>query len=276
MDLKRWFLRYPYPVRQKEISDARLIIRAHLFDLWLFIRRISLNLLSIVVVLLISAVVLDTAHAWPDTSFMTCFTRAFYMMTLEGVDPPRLGWLEVFVFLLPLAGLMLAGEGLVSAFTLFLHRSLRQGEWNMIVASTYNNHIVICGMGQFGSTLCQALIQSGEAVVGVDLNEDEPGVVTARRSRIPVVIGDMTLQETLTEANVQKARFVVVCSGDDLANIETSIEAKEINPSATVYSRVFKKSLADKINSALKYEIITFSPYATAADAILNRLKPTS
>ncbi|MCX6646674.1 MAG: NAD-binding protein [bacterium] len=276
MDLRRWLLRYPYPPRHHEISDARLILRAHLFDLWLFLRRISLNLVSILIVLLFSAVVLDTAQAWPDTSFMTCFTRAFYMMTLEGVDPPRFEWLEIFVFLLPLAGLMLAGEGLVSAFTLFMHRSLRQGEWNMIVASTYTNHIIICGMGQLGCTLCLELTKLGEMVVGIDLDEDQPGVVTARRGRIPVVIGDMTLQETLTEANVQKARCVVVCSGDDLANIETSIEAKEINPGATVYSRVFKKSLADKINSALKFDIISFSPYATAAEAILSRLKSPS
>ncbi len=69
-----------------------------------------------------------------------------------------------------------------------------------------------------------------------------------------------------------KAQCVVVCSGNDLANIETAITVKEMNPEAVVYARVFKKSLADKINAALRYDIRTFSPYATAAESILSQI----
>jgi voltage-gated potassium channel len=250
-----------------------LMLHAHFLDLWLFLRKLSLNLIGIFVVLLLCATLFHFLDAWPGSTFMVDFTNAFYLMTLEGISPPQQWYLSIFVFILPVIGIMLAGEGLVSAFTLFLHRSLRQGEWNMIVASTYINHTVICGMGQLGCVVCQGLVSDGKLVVGVDLDEDEPGVVTARRAQIAVVIGDMTLTETLSEANVAKANCVVVCSGDDLANIETAIIAKEINPGAKVYARVFKKSLADKINTALKYDIITFSPYSTAAEAILAEIK---
>ncbi|MFQ5808208.1 MAG: hypothetical protein ACE5JM_01205, partial [Armatimonadota bacterium] len=65
---------------------------------------------------------------------------------------------------------------------------------------------------------------------------------------------------------------VVVCSGDDLANLETAIAVKELNPEADVHARVFKKSLADRISEALRFDIKTFSPYATAAERILEQL----
>jgi voltage-gated potassium channel Kch len=108
--------------------------------------------------------------------------------------------------------------------------------------------------------------------VAVDLDEDLPHIVTARRRGVPVIIGDMTLPETLAEANVAKACCVVLCTGNDLANIEAAITVKELNPDAIVYARVFKKSLADKINAALRYDIRTFSPYATAAESILSQI----
>ncbi|MBU0607345.1 MAG: NAD-binding protein [Armatimonadetes bacterium] len=246
--------------------------RAVFIDLWLFIRKISLNALAILLTLLLSAALLYGADAWPDVTFLDCCIRSFYMMTLEGVDPPQQWVLELLVFILPALGIIFAAEGLVSATVLFLNRSQRLGEWNAVVASTYKDHIVICGMGQLGGTLSQGLHEAGRKVVAVDLDEDLPHIVTARRRGVPVIVGDMTLPETLAEANIQGARCVVVCSGNDLANIETAITVKEMNPEALVYARVFKKSLADKINAALRYDIRTFSPYATAAESILGQI----
>ena len=70
----------------------------------------------------------------------------------------------------------------------------------------------------------------------------------------------MTLAETLREANAARACCAVMCSGNDLANLEAAIAVKEMNPQAQVYARVFKQSLADRINAALKFDIRTFSP----------------
>lgn len=246
--------------------------RALCLDLWLFIRKVSLNALAILVTLLLSAAALHAAGAWPGATFEQCGIRSFYMMTIEGVDPPRQPALQLLVFVLPILGIVFAGEGLVSATVLFLNRSQRLGEWNAVLASTYSGHVVICGMGQLGGTLAQGLYAAGHKVVAVELDEDLPHVVTTRRRGVPVIIGDMTLTETLAEANVRKAHCVVVCSGNDLANIETAITVKEMNPAAVVYARVFKKSLADKINAALRYDIRTFSPYATAAESILSQI----
>lgn len=248
------------------------MLRAHCLDLWLFIRRVAPNALALLCVLLLSAAVLFSCDAWPNASFLDCFVRAFYMMTIESVDTPRTWYLELFVFLMPVLGLVLAAEGLVGATVLFLHKSQRQGEWAAVVAATYKGHTVVCGLGQLGGTICEGLHAVGKQVVGVEVDDDLPAVVTARRHGVPVIIGDMTQPDALAEANVAHACCIIVCSGHDLFNLEAAIAAKEMNPSATVYARVIKKSLADKINAALKFDIITFSPYATAAETILREI----
>jgi len=251
------------------------MLQAHLLDLWLFVRKVAPNAVGILLVLVLSALAFHVSDVWPGCSMLDCFVKSFYIMALESVELPDEWYLEMLIFLVPLLGALFAAEGLVSATTLFLNKSRRQGEWSAVVASTYSGHTVICGMGQLGTSLCNGLVDAGERLVVIDIDEDLPGLVTARGRDIPVIIGDMTLPETLSLANVSRAKCVIVCSGDDLANIEASIAVKELNPVAQVYARVFKKSLADRINEALRHDIVTFSPYATAAETIVSRLGPT-
>ncbi len=249
------------------------MLKANLIDFWLFVRRVAPNALAIVVVLMASALLFHSLDAWPDASVSQCFVNAFYMMTVEAVEVPDLWYVELFIFLLPLLGLLLAAEGLISATVLFINRSRRLGEWNAVVASTYKGHYVICGLGQFGAVLCEGLHRAGIQVVVVDVNDDTAGVRTARLRHIPVILGDMTMPDTLREANVENACCVILCGGDDLANIEAAVAAKELNPRADVRARVYKKSLADRITDALDYDITMFSPYAQAAAALLGSIQ---
>jgi voltage-gated potassium channel len=150
-----------------------------------------------------------------------------------------------------------------------VHKTLRRGEWNRVVASTYKDHTVVCGMGELGSALCEGLVEAGQRAVAVDVDEDTPGMVAARQRGVPTVVGDMALPDTLRAANVQRARVVVLCSGNDLTNLEAAIEAQRANPHARVYARVYKESFACTVKEALGQDINLFSPYATAAHAIL-------
>ena len=62
-------------------------------DLWLFVRRISLSATAIALTLILCATVLYLGEAWPGLTFLDCLVRALYMMTMEGVDPPRTWYL---------------------------------------------------------------------------------------------------------------------------------------------------------------------------------------
>jgi len=249
-----------------------MMLRAHVLDFWLLLRKIAPNATAILLVLLGAALFFQAVEAWREASLLNCFACAFYLMIGEAIELPDVWYLEVLVFLLPLAGVLLAAEGVISATVLFLNKSRRQGEWNMVVASTYKGHTVICGMRQLGSVLCEGLHSAGRKVVAVDVDEDLAAVVTARRRGIPVIIGDMSQPDTLAEANIRQASCVILCSGDDLANLEAAIAAKELNPDAEVHVRVYGKSLADRISAALQQDIHTFSPYASAAEMLLSQM----
>jgi len=246
--------------------------RPYLVDFWLFLRKVWLNLVAILLVWLLSAMILYQADAWPDAPVGHYLVYSLYMMVLEAVPPMGRLYLTVFVFALPAISLLLAAEGVVGAAVMFIHKSQRQGEWNAVIASTYKGHTVLCGLGQLGSLLCDGLHAAGRQLVVVDVDEDTPAMTTARRRGIPVIIGDMTRRDTLAEANVAEAACVIVCGGDDLANLEAATASREMNDTATVYARVLKKSLADQINKALRHDIISFSPYTAAAETLLGEL----
>lgn len=248
------------------------MLRAYLLDLWLFVGKIALNLAIILLLLVGAAAVFYLDGTWPQASFLECFLNAFYVMTVEPVGLPDRWYLEVLALLLPVLGLLVGAEAVVGATVMFVNRSLRRGEWNRVVASTYQGHTVICGMGQFGLALCERLREEGRRVVAVDLSDDTRGMVAARQLGVPTIAGDMTGEETLRAANVPGARYLVVCSGDDLANLEAAIEGRELNPEIVVYARVYRESLARRINDALHQNINIFSPYATAAGSILEQM----
>jgi len=249
------------------------MLRAHLIDLWLFARKIALSLAVIVLLLLGAAAVFYLDDAWEGASFLECFLNAFYVMSVECVDLPDRWYLELIALLLPVLALLVGAEAVVSATVMFVNRSLRRGEWNKVVASTYKGHTVICGMGQLGLTLCERLHEAGRQVVAVDMRDDTRGMLTARGLGLPTIAGDMTSEETLRAANVQAARYLIVCSGDDLANLEAAIEGQELSPEVIVYARVYKDSFARRINDALHQNLNIFSPYATAASGILQQME---
>jgi len=246
--------------------------RVYFLDFWLFLRKITLNLVVILCLLIGSGALLYLNEAWPDATFLECVINAFYIMTVECVPLPDRWYLEIMVLLLPIAALLVGAEALVGATVMFVNRRLRRGEWNKVVASTCKGHTVICGIGQLGLTLCELLHSAGRQVVAVDLDEDARGMATARGLGVPTLEGDMTVEGTLRDANVQAARYLMACSGNDLANLEAAIEAALINPDITVYARVYRASFASHINAALRQNINIFSPYSAAAEGILDEM----
>lgn len=106
-------------------------------------------------------------------------------------------------------------------------------------------------------------------VVCVDVSPDSPAMSIARQQNVPTIAGDMVHSETLQAANVAHARNVIICSGDDLANLEGAIGARALNKEARIYVRACKEEFAERIREAMAYDIELFGPYAVAARMIL-------
>lgn len=86
-----------------------------------------------------------------------------------------------------------------------------------------SGHVVICGLGLEGWTLCRDLQARGHKVVAIEIDENNARLEECRLLGIPVVIGDAVSQRILLMAHVERAESIVVVCGDDVANVEIAV-----------------------------------------------------
>src|SRR4030095_4863571 len=65
-------------------------------------------------------------------------------------DFPKNIILQLFHFIMPVIGIIFLAQGLTDFGVLLFNRKSRGKEWEMAVASTMNQHIVLVGLGHLG------------------------------------------------------------------------------------------------------------------------------
>ena len=143
-----------------------------------------------------------------------------------------------------------------------------------MVAKTYTNHIVICGVGELGKALVKRLhADHPEArVVLVDLRPGLLSEIGLPGANLVCLQSNMTSIETLKTANCQKARLILLASGNDAFNLEAAYKIIQLNPQAEIWVRLHHSGLADLMDLSRKPNVHFFSPYQQAADAIAGHL----
>ncbi len=163
---------------------------------------------------------------------------------------------EAFFFLMPVLGLSAVVSGVVSFGTALFNRSSRRDEWEVSLASTYTNHVIVCGVGHLGVRVIRELVALGFDVVAIESNPDALGIEMARALRVPVLVKDATQSETLLEAGVERADTLLVCTNNDMANIATTLRARELNKTIRIVVRMFDDTLASQMRSLLQVEAV--------------------
>src|SRR6201999_3906314 len=90
-----------------------------------------------------------------------------------------------------------------------------------------SGHVIVIGLGTVGTRVIQRLVQAGRDVVAVDKNEGNRRLGQLRALRVPVIIADATLPQTLEAASLANAAAVAVVTSDDLANLETGLAVRD-------------------------------------------------
>lgn len=115
------------------------------------------------------------------------------------------------------------------------------------------SHVVVAGLGDVGTRVLIALDDVGLAVVGIDRDATARGVEVARERRIPVIVGDVGRIATLRSASVNSARSLVVLTSSDLANVQTALLARKINPEVRPVLRLFDGDFAERIQRTFSF-----------------------
>jgi voltage-gated potassium channel len=116
--------------------------------------------------------------------------------------------------------------------------------------SELRNHIVICGGGDSAIHIARELIQTRTPFVIVEIDPTREQALRQLDDDILMVFGDASETEVLEHARVSLARGLISCLPDDKDNLFTVIQARDLNATMRIVTRIRHEGLRPKLNRA--------------------------
>ncbi len=199
---------------------------------------------------------------------MVSIYGAWMAMLAQPIAAPPLPWhLEILQAIYPLFGFLLIGEGIVRLALLMMSKRHGEKEWMQVMANSFRDHIVLCGLGHLGYRVFELLLEGKLDVVVVEKDPDNRFLAQARATGACILVRDMKDDQALVDAGIERARTVVIATNDDIANLEVAMDARRLNPGIRILLRLFDQALAQKIAGAMTIDA-AFSASALAAPIV--------
>jgi Trk K+ transport system NAD-binding subunit len=245
-------------------------LQAHWRDVRVLLRQFYVPLLLLVVSVLLGGLLFHLLYRHAQVEKLTYAESVYAIFAMiffgANIPFPAEWYLQIFFFVMPVVGLALVVQGVINFGVMLFNKSTREGEWQVAIASTYKDHVIVAGLGRLGYRTVQQLLDFGEEVVGIEVNAEAEFVRRVMDLTVPVIFGDATRSDVLEQAGVERASAVITCTENDLANLEIALNARELRPEIRVVLRMFDQDLAEKV--ARGFDIHTaFSTSALAAPA---------
>ena len=106
-------------------------------------------------------------------------------------------------------------------------------------------HVVVCGWGRVGKAVANDLVASGKDVVVVDI---DPARVAGCEH--PTVVGDATLDSTLTAAGIERASALVAALQGDAENLFVTLSSRALNRDLFIVARAREDASVAKLSNA--------------------------
>jgi Trk K+ transport system NAD-binding subunit len=185
---------------------------------------------------------------------------------------PNSWYLQIFFFLLPLIVLSILAQGLANFTILLFNRRARGKEWEMAVASTFDDHVILVGLGHLGYRVVKKLIELDQKVVVVELDPEADLFSVIQTMGVPVITGDATRTEIMSAAGVLKAHSIILCTQNDSINLQIALKARSMNSKIEVVIRIFEDDFAEQLRQQFGFKALSATTMAapifaaTAAD----------
>ena len=172
-------------------------------------------------------------------------------------------WLRLFSIMLMFAGVTTTALLVAFMADLLLSRRFAYSAGRRH-ARHLRNHIIVVGLGSFGSRVVADLTAAGHDVAVIERDENNRFLSTAAELEVPVIFGDATLRQTLASARIDHARAVAVLTQDDMVNIETGIVLREMlgprvmpevnRPDVPLVLRIYDRTLGAAVAQRFGFE----------------------
>jgi Trk K+ transport system NAD-binding subunit len=244
-------------------------LRAALRDTFVLIREFRGALLLFMATLLVGgwAWMTLTNRVEPEpVGYVASIYTVLELIFFAADEPFPVEWYrEIFFFVMPILGLAILGRGAADFGVMLFNRRSRQQQWEAAVAATFRDHTIICGLGHLGIRVVRELVSLDvERIVVIERNPQVVRVEECRARGIPVIEGDALQPKTLSDAGLGDASAFIVCTNDDLINLQIAMAVREINPEVRLVVRIFQDEFGRQLADYLGFHRV-FSASALAA-----------
>ncbi len=111
-----------------------------------------------------------------------------------------------------------------------------------------NQPVVLCGLGQVGRRVLEYLHAAGIPVVVID-NRCQPEEL--RLDNVRLIQGDFRQPDVLAQADLSRARGVLILTSDDLVNISGALLVRQLHPDLHIVVRLFNQNLIPRLGKAV-------------------------
>lgn len=249
--------------------QLRRTLHAQLRDLRVLLRESWVSLALFLTIVTGGALLFHFFYIHPETghhpSFIEALHATFALVFFETLLPfPGQWYLQALFFVVPILGLAVVADGLLRFGSALLNKQARGQKWQVAMASTYSNHVIVCGMGRVGYRVTLQLLEFGRDVIGIEPDPEGRFVEKVRALGVPLITADARRSENLIKAGVERADVIIPCTDNQLANLDIALDARELNPNIKVVMRMFDADLAKRIEKGFGIHT-AFSTSALAA-----------
>lgn len=216
-------------------------------------RRLTLASLAV-----LSTVVIGTAGYWiigeGHWSVVDCLYMTIIGLTTAGFGEilplGTTSWGRPFTILLLSGGVVSVGWFVASAAAFLIEGELTGIAWRRRMdkrVKRLDGHVVVCGAGSTGIHCVKELAAIGAEFVVVDGKEAVAREVSTAYG-CAAVVGDVTHDEVLLEAGIERARGCISALTEDKDNLFVTVTARALNPQL----RIVAKAIDPKADAKLR------------------------
>jgi voltage-gated potassium channel len=226
--------------------------------------RIFILILFLIFFIGITGFMLIKHISFSEAFLLTIETLAFSHTNEQGIS-------RVLQLFLLTIGVILIWLIIWTTFDLALEGHFKKyffGVKNMDKIKKFKDHYIICGAGRVGENVARILKTNKKQFVILEKNSEvaremeEKGYLTIRGASVE--------EETLLRAGIKRAKFLIVCTGEDSRNILIILTARELNPDIEIAARANDEAMIKKLRRAGAKHI--FLPELLGAKEAVNEL----